>query len=104
MENKEVFIFLDDIQQVEGWQRFLHRLLDRENVRLFITSSASNFNPNSLSSALSCRTLEFAMSPLTFREFLSFKDLDLDQDFAYSSIRFKVKSLLQEYLVYGGYR
>lgn len=101
--DKEVFIFLDDIQQVEGWQRFLHRLLDRENVRLFITSSATNFHLNSFSSALSCRTLEFAISPLTFREFLSFKGLDLDQDFAYSGIRFKVKSLLQEYLVYGGY-
>lgn len=101
--DKEVFIFLDEIHLVEGWQLFLRRLLDHENVRIFITSSSSKFCPQSLSSALSCRTLEFAISPLTFKEFLTFKGLDLTPDFAYSSIRFKVKNLLEEYIIYGGY-
>ena len=34
---------------------------------------------------------------------MTFKGLKLAQNFAYSSIRYKVKSLLQEYIVYGGY-
>jgi len=101
--DKEIFIFLDEIQQVEGWQLFLRRLLDRENMRLFITGSSSRLCSRSLSSALSCRTLEFAISPLTFKEFLGFKGLELTPDFPYSKIRFKIRNLLEEYIIYGGY-
>ena len=101
--DKEIFIFLDEIQQVEGWQLFLRRLLDHENIRLFITGSSSSLCSRSLSSALSCRTQEFAISPLTFKEFLAFKGLDLTPDFPYSNIRFKIRNLLEEYIIYGGY-
>jgi hypothetical protein len=96
-------VFLDEIDHVEGWEFFLRRLLDQENIRLFITGSSSKFCTRSLSSALSCRTLEFAISPLSFKEFLAFKGLDIPPDFAYSNIRFKVINLLEEYLTYGGY-
>jgi predicted AAA+ superfamily ATPase len=102
-KDKEVFIFLDEIHRVEGWDLFLRRLLDQENVRLFITSSSSKFCTGSLSSGLSCRTLEFAISPLSFKEFLVFKGLDIPPDFAYSNVRFKVIKLLEEYITYGGY-
>jgi hypothetical protein len=101
--DKEVFIFLDEIHQVEGWPLFLRRLLDHENMRLFISSSSSKFYPRTLSSALSCRTLEFPISPLTFKEFLAFKGLDITPDFAYSNLRYKIKNLLDEYIIYGGY-
>ncbi len=101
--DKEVLVFLDEIHHVEGWQLFLRRLLDRENVRLFVTGSSSRFCPQELSSSLSCRVLEFAISPLTFKEFLTFKGLNLTPDFAHSNIRFKIKNLLEEYIIYGGY-
>jgi predicted AAA+ superfamily ATPase len=102
-KDKEVLVFLDEIHHVEGWEFFLRRLLDQENIRLFITSSSSKFCTPSLSSALSCRTLEFAISPLSFKEFLVFKGLDITPDFAYSNVRFKVINLLEEYITYGGY-
>lgn len=102
-KEKEIFLFLDEIHHVEGWQLFLRRLLDQESMRLFITSSSSNICPGSLSSTLSCRTLEFAISTLTFEEFLAFKGLAITPDFAYSNLRYKIKNLLDEYIIYGGY-
>jgi predicted AAA+ superfamily ATPase len=101
--DKEVFIFLDEIHHAEGWELFLRRLLDQENVRLFITSSSSKFRTRFQSSALFGRTLEFAILPLSFKEFLVFKGLDVTPDFAYSSARFKAINLLDEYITYGGY-
>ena len=101
--DKDVFVFLDEIHQVEGWQLFLRRVLDHENVRLFITGSSSKFSIKALSSELSSRTREYAIAPLTFKEFLAFKGLDVAPDFAYSNLRFKIKNLLDEYIIYGGY-
>ncbi len=102
-KDKEVLFFLDEIHHVKGWQLVLLRLVDRENVRLFVTGSSSRFCPQELSSSLSCRILEFAILPLSFKEFLAFKGLNLTPDFAYSNIRFKIKNLLEEYIIYGGY-
>jgi predicted AAA+ superfamily ATPase len=101
--DKEIFIFLDEIQQVEGWQLFLRRLLDHDNMRLIITGSSSKLCSGSLPSELSCRALELAISPLTFKEFLAFKGLELTPDFSYSNIRYKIRNLLEEYIIYGGY-
>lgn len=101
--DREVMIFLDEIHQVEGWQLFLRRLLEHENVRLFVTGSSSRFCPRTLSSALACHIFEFSMSPLTFKEFLNFNGLTVTRDFAYSNIRFKIKNLLEEYIIYGGF-
>ena len=101
--DEEIFIFFDEIHHVEGWELFLQRLLDQEKVRLFISSSSSKSGTRSQSSSLSCRTLELAISPLSFKEFLVFKGLDVTPDLAYSKARFKAINLLDEYLAYGGY-
>jgi predicted AAA+ superfamily ATPase len=101
--DKEVLVFLDEIQHVEGWELFLQRLLERANIRLFVTGCASQFCTRSMSSVLSGRTLELAISPLSFKEFLAFKGLDIAPDFADSDVRFKVINLLEEYITFGGY-
>jgi predicted AAA+ superfamily ATPase len=43
------------------------------------------------------------MWPLSFKEFLKFKGVILNKNFAYSQIRFKIKKLLKEYVVFGGF-
>ena len=101
--DKDNFIFLDEIHNVQGWQLFVRRLLDQENVRLFITGSSSKFSIRSLSPELGGRTLEYAIAPLSFKEFLAFKGLELAPDFAFSNLRFKIKNFLDEYIIYGGY-
>lgn len=100
---KEIFLFLDEIQQIEGWELFLRRLLDQGRMRLFITGSPSGRWSCPLSSALSCRILELAITPLSFKEFLAFKGVALTPDFPYSHVRFKIRNLLDEYLAFGGY-
>lgn len=101
--DKDIFVFLDEVHNVQGWQLFVRRLLDQENVRLFITGSSSKFSVRSLSPELGGRTLEYAIAPLTFKEFLAFKGLELVPDFAYSNMRFKIKNFLDEYIIFGGY-
>jgi uncharacterized protein len=102
-KDKDVWVFLDEIQHIEGWDIFLLRLLERENIRLFVSGSSARFCTRSMSSALSGRTFEFAISPLSFKEFLAFKELAIAPDFACSDVRFKIINLLEEYSTFGGY-
>ena len=40
-ESKTMYLFFDEIQNVNGWERFVRRLLERRDARIFITSSSS---------------------------------------------------------------
>jgi len=102
-KSKEVFLFLDEIQNIKNWEIFVRRVYDKEKVRIFITGSSSKLLSREIATSLRGRTLSFGLYPLNFNEFLRFKKEKLTQDFKYTSQRFKVKKLLEEYLEWGGF-
>ena len=104
-DNREqcVAVFLDEIHNVEGWHLFVHRLLDKQNFRVFITGSSSKPDSQSLAGYIPGRVLSFQLLPLSFREYLAFRGVVLADDSATSSERYNSRYLLDEYLIYGGY-
>ena len=104
-DNREqcVAIFLDEIHNVEGWDLFVRRLLDKQNFRVFITGSSSKPYTQSLAGYIPGRILSFQLLPLSFGEYLAFRGVVLADDSATSSERYKIRYLLDEYLIYGGY-
>lgn len=104
-DNREqcVAIFLDEIHNVEGWDLFVRRLLDKQNFRVFITGSSSKPSTQSLAGYIPGRVLSFQLLPLSFGEYLAFRGVVLADDSATSSERYKIRYLLDEYLIYGGY-
>lgn len=100
-KDEKVWFFLDEVQEVEHWEKFVRRLLDQENCRIYITGSSSKLLSRELSSSLRGRTLPFEVFPLSFREFLNFNKIETDN---YSS---KGKALnvhwLRKYLSQGGF-
>jgi predicted AAA+ superfamily ATPase len=101
-ENK-FFLFLDEIQNIEGWESFVRRIYDKENVNIYITGSSSKLLSREIATSLRGRTLEYKIYPLNFNEFLKFKGIDLKPDFAYSKVRYRIKKLLNEYINFGGF-
>ena len=82
LENKSKdgkrFIFLDEIQLVEGWEYVLKRFYDREqNIKFIVSGSASLSITKSIES-LAGRIYDFVLYPLTFHEFLELNELNLD--------------------------
>ncbi len=77
------FIMLDEMQDIEGWERAVESFYDA-GANVYITGSNSNMLSSQLATKLSGRYIEIEVYPLTFREFLDFKmpvrdEYDTDQ-------------------------
>lgn len=68
---KKNYIFLDEIQNVENFQKAVDGLYIQDNVDLYITGSNAYFMSGELATLLSGRYIEIAMLPLSFSEYLS---------------------------------
>ncbi len=100
-KNEKVFLFFDEIQDVKGWEKFVRRIYDTENCAIFITGSSSKFLSKEIASSLRGRTLSYEVFPLSFKEFLRFKNIEIDMYSSRSAAR--IKNALNEYLIKGGF-
>lgn len=93
-------LFLDEIQNIEGWQLFVNRLL-RRDIRIIITGSNSKLLSSELATHLTGRHAVIRLFPFSFREFCECKDIDADGKTtrAVASRR----ALFDEYLMQGGF-
>ena len=88
--SKHNYILIDEIQDIEGWERAIRSFRTEENTDIIITGSNSQMLSGELSSLLSGRYQEIYVQSLSYLEFLEFHEL-ADSD----------ESLLK-YLDYGG--
>jgi predicted AAA+ superfamily ATPase len=72
-DEKRYYIFLDEIQDVENWEKSVNSLRLR-NTDIYITGSNSKLLAGELSTLLSGRYLEFKIYPLSFKEFMEFRN------------------------------
>lgn len=69
------YLFLDEIQDVDGWHLFVNRLL-RKKMHVIITGSNAKLLSSELSTHLSGRNKEIALYPFSFSEFCFMKEID----------------------------
>lgn len=97
----EPIIFLDEIQNVDGWEHFARRLAD-EGRRVFITGSNAHMLSREIASTLGGRFLIQEIWPFTFSEYLQYKGLTLNEHWYLSPLKADVVRLLGDYFYYGG--
>ena len=88
--SKMTYVFLDEIQRVEEFQKAVDSLYVKKNVDIYITGSNAYLLSGELATLLSGRYVEINMLPLSFAEFCEMKNGD-DKD-----------KLFAEYLKNGG--
>lgn len=99
-----LYFFLDEIQNVTGWERWVNRLYENENIKIFITGSNASLLSSEISTALTGRNRTITNFPFSFGEFLTFKNYKLQKNnFYQTEKRAVIKSFFQEYLRLGGY-
>ena len=98
----EPIIFLDEIQNVPHWQKFVRRLAD-EGRRIYVTGSNAEMLSHEIATTLGGRFINKEILPLSFREYLSFKDIQVTSKTKYSSERYKIIKEYEEYLHFGGF-
>ncbi len=68
-----VYLFIDEVQEIDGWEKAVSGFLADDLADIFITGSNSGMLSSELATHISGRYVEFKMYPLTFSEFLLFR-------------------------------
>lgn len=96
-KKKRYYILLDEIQEVLGWEKAINSFLVDFDVDIYLTGSNSKLLSSELSTYLSGRYIEFQIATLSFREYLSFKEIRTQQKTA------DVKREFKNYVRLGGF-
>jgi len=102
-EKKAKYLFFDEIQEIEHWEKAVRKLRDAETYKIYVTGSSSKLLSREISSLITGRHLSYGVFPLSFKEFLNFKkfpavsikDIILKKDEIYKKF--------QSYLEIGGF-
>ena len=71
---KKTYIFLDEVQDVEGWEKVVNSLASDYDVDIYITGSNSRMMSSEISTYLTGRYVSFRIYTLSFEEYLMFKE------------------------------
>ena len=71
---KKTYIFLDEVQDVEGWEKVVNSLASDYDVDIYITGSNSRMMSSEISTYLTGRYVTFRIYTLSFEEYLMFKE------------------------------
>jgi uncharacterized protein len=101
--NPESCVVLDEVQTVQGWERFARYLHENRKAKVFITGSSSKLLSSEYATVLSGRHVDMAVYPLSFEDFLAFKGIHLKGKGDLTTRRHVLKKSQSEYLQWGGF-
>lgn len=99
-DHKPLF-FLDEVQLVNGWEKFARRLADRK-YQVYITGSNAKMLSSEIATTLGGRYLVQEVFPYSFSEYLMVHDIDILQPNAEFKFRKQIIRLADEYFQKGG--
>lgn len=74
--NRKTYVFFDEIQRIEGWEKSINALMISYDTDIYITGSNAYMLSSELSTYLSGRYVEIKMTPLSFKEYLKLHPAD----------------------------
>ena len=87
------YLFLDELQEIDGWERVVNDLLESCDVDIYVTGSNSKLMSSEISTYLTGRYVLIPVYTLSFREYLDFKKKDISE----------ARTIFDEYIQYGGF-
>ena len=102
MFDSKPLIFLDEIQNIEGWEKFVRRLADSK-YRVFVTGSNAKMLSKEVYTTLGGRFIAREIFPFSFEEYLTYHGLVLDKNWEYNDLRTRVVKLFRDYFYWGGF-
>lgn len=101
---KPIFLFVDEVQNAENWEKWARRMAEKKDVFLILSGSSSKLTSREIATSLRGRALTTYLFPLSFEEFLDFKEVEYEKDnIEYSSNKPDIRRHFHEYLKYGGF-
>ncbi|MBQ7301543.1 MAG: ATP-binding protein [Clostridia bacterium] len=87
------YLLLDELQEIDGWEKAINSLLEGEDVDIYVTGSNSKLMSSEISTYLTGRYVSIPVYTLSFKEYLQFKSKTQDEAI----------SAFDEYLKFGGF-
>ena len=97
------YIVLDEIQNIDGWEKFARYLYEIKKENVIITGSSSKLLSGEYATVLAGRHIGFNIFPLSFREFLTFNGFETLDKLQITGQRNRIKKLFGNYLENGGF-
>lgn len=98
------YLFLDEIQVIPGWEQFVLRVLNSENVRVYVTGSSAKLLSTEIATGLRGRSTAIEMLPFSFREYLRHRGLaELGATPVGAAARSELEGAFDTYLLTGGF-
>lgn len=99
---KKFVFYFDEIQNIIGWENFIISLLN-EHYKVYITGSNSKFLSKEIATSLRGKAISYLMLPLSFKEYLKFKNIEIEKNLEYSNKVFELKKHFNIFMKEGGF-
>ncbi len=101
-EEKKPIFFLDEVQNISGWEKFVRRLND-EGYSIYISGSNSKLLSREIATELRGRDYPIQVLPFSFKEFLSVRGIKLKKNWEFGIVKTKIKRAFDEYIALSGF-
>lgn len=93
VDEKKYYLLLDELQEVDGWEKTVNSLFEEKNVDIYVIGSNSKLLSSEISTYLTGRYVTISVYTLSFKEYLTFKN----------NQNKPIKEHLQDYIRFGGF-
>ncbi len=100
---RKPYIFLDEIQEVEAWEKWVRTTRELQKAHIIISGSNAKLLSRELSSLLTGMHLDLTVYPLSFEEYLFFNNLRLKDNLDLINKQTEIKGLLRKYIEFGSF-
>ena len=101
LSDRQLYLFLDEVQNVENWEQFVRRMQETERAQVFITGSSAKLLSKEIATSLRGRTLTYEVFPFSFHEYLT--HFGLSTHSKSQANQAKITHAMATYLKHGGF-
>lgn len=99
----KAYLFLDEVQRLEGWERWVRARAETEPIKVFVTGSSSALMSRELGTLLTGRHVTFQINPLGFAEYLRFNEISMPSNPRLVRPPPVIQHALGQFLRWGGF-
>ncbi len=101
---KIIYLFFDEIQNIENWDKFLNRLRENTKYKIFVSGSNATLLSKEISPKLTGRNIPIKLHPFSFKEYIWVKMPKFQKNDIYDQEKkIKIKKIFNEYIKNGGF-
>lgn len=98
----KLYFFFDEIAEIDGWEKFIRRLIDKESMQIYVSGSSAKMLSKEISTNLRGRTMTREIFPLSCIEYLKSENIATDKNLT-SKQQAVIQHHLGHYLQWGGF-